>query len=140
MRLRNLVLGALAAASMLLGVLVMPADAGQPRPTGAKAAATADGAGTRSCSHAHSNLDPRSGQFFDASGVYIRTGPHTSCTALGQGQLTHNVDYHCWAVGDTVNGWSTWTYLRDTTTGVSGWVSDSLLDYRDGTRGSTYAC
>lgn len=141
MRLRKTVLGAVGAGGMLLGTLVMPADAGQPRPTGAKAAAPAGGAGTLSCSHGHSNIDPRSGPFFDANNVLIRTGPHTpECTALGQGQLTHNVDYHCYAFGDSVNGWSTWTYLRNTSTGISGWVNDSLLDFRDGTRGSLYSC
>lgn len=104
------------------------------------------GVGIMACSgHAHSNKDARSGQLFDASNVNIRRGPHTSCTSDGQGQLSHNVDYHCYAVGDAVtrNGitYTTWTYLRDTTTGVQGWVSDSLLDLNpNGSRGSLEAC
>lgn len=140
MRMRKLVLGTLGAAALLLGGPIVPADAGQRGPTGSKVAAHASPTGTLDCSHSHSNVDPRSGQFFDGSGVYIRTGPHTWCAALGQGQLSHTVDYHCYTVGETVNGWSTWTYLRDVSTGVSGWVNDSLLDYRDGTRGSYYSC
>ncbi|MFE9692486.1 hypothetical protein [Micromonospora sp. NPDC005806] len=85
-----------------------------------------------SCSHFHENVDSRSGQLFDASNVNIRTGPHTSCASLGYGQLSHGVDFHCYSAGDrvTANGHTTysWTYLKDTSTGVSGWVADALLD------------
>ncbi|GAA3762780.1 hypothetical protein [Micromonospora maritima] len=85
-----------------------------------------------SCSHSHSNVDPKFGQLFNATNVNIRTGPHTTCGSLGYGQLSHSVDFHCFASGDRVsaNGHTTytWTYLRDTTTGVSGWVADALLD------------
>ncbi|GAB3062397.1 hypothetical protein [Micromonospora schwarzwaldensis] len=85
-----------------------------------------------SCSHPHSNVDTKFGQLFNATNVNIRSGPHTTCGSLGYGQLSHNVDFHCFASGDRVsaNGHTTytWTYLRDTTTGVSGWVADALLD------------
>ncbi|QLQ34996.1 hypothetical protein [Micromonospora robiginosa] len=85
-----------------------------------------------SCSHSHSNIDNKFGQLFNATNVNIRSGPHTTCGSLGYGQLSHNVDFHCFASGDRVsaNGHTTytWTYLRDTTTGVSGWVADALLD------------
>ena len=84
------------------------------------------------CSHAHSNVDGKFGQLFNATNVNIRTGPHTTCASLGYGQLSHTVDFHCFASGDrvTANGKTTytWTYLRDVTTGVSGWVADALLD------------
>ncbi|WBC15041.1 hypothetical protein O7600_28940 [Micromonospora sp. WMMA1998] len=85
-----------------------------------------------SCSHSHSNVDPKFGQLFNATNVNIRTGPHTTCSSRGYGQLSHSVDFHCFASGDRVsaNGHTTytWTYLKDTTTGVSGWVADALLD------------
>ena len=85
-----------------------------------------------SCNHSHSNVDTKFGQLFNATNVNIRSGPHTTCGSLGYGQLSHNVDFHCFASGDRVsaNGHTTytWTYLRDTTTGVSGWVADALLD------------
>ncbi|MFI7428809.1 hypothetical protein ACIBPB_17645 [Micromonospora sp. NPDC049836] len=85
-----------------------------------------------SCSHAHSNIDTAYGQLFNGSNVNIRSGPHTTCASAGYGQLSHNVDFHCYGSGDrvTANGHTTytWTYLRDTTTGVSGWVADALLD------------
>ncbi len=84
------------------------------------------------CSHYHTNIDTTYGQLFNASNVNIRTGPHTSCGSLGFGQLSHGVDFHCFTNGDRVsaNGYTTytWTYLKDTTTGVSGWVADALLD------------
>ncbi|MFD4669908.1 hypothetical protein ACFWNN_09245 [Lentzea sp. NPDC058450] len=105
------------------------------------------GFGILACTgHGHSNKDSRTGRLFDGSNVNIRRGPHTACTSDGQGQLTHNVDYHCYAIGDSVtrNGvtYTTWTYLRDTTTGVQGWVSDSLLDLNPSgaTRGSLEPC
>lgn len=138
MQTRRLVFGALCALMLLVGALGMPAHA---RPADARTgAAPAGGDGVLDCSHGHVNRDPRSGQFFDANGVNIRTGPHTGCTSLGQGQLSHNVDYHCYVHSDYVNGVDTWTYLRDTTNGVTGWVHDSLLDYRDGYRGSNEHC
>ncbi|WP_394618650.1 hypothetical protein JNUCC0626_05985 [Lentzea sp. JNUCC 0626] len=103
------------------------------------------GFGILSCTHTHSNKDSRTGKLFDGSNVNIRRGPHTACTSDGQGQLSHNVDYHCYTSGDAVTRggvtYLTWTYLRDTTTGVQGWVSDSLLDVNpNGTRGSLVAC
>ncbi|MGI5498962.1 hypothetical protein [Lentzea sp. CA-135723] len=105
------------------------------------------GFGIMACTgHGHSNKDSRSGQLFDGSNVNIRRGPHVGCTSDGQGQLSHNADYHCYAIGDAVtrNGvtYTTWTYLRDTTTGVQGWVSDSLLDLNPSgaTRGSLEPC
>ena len=104
--------------------------------------------GIQSCPQGAVDRDTRAGQFFDDNFVNIRTGPHNppglSCTSLGQGQLTHNVQYWCFANGDTVTRgaetWFTWTFLRDTTTGVQGWVSDAYLDFRDGTRGSNRLC
>lgn len=84
------------------------------------------------CSHSHSNIDVKGGSLFNASNVNIRTGPHTSCGSLGYGQLSHSVDFHCFTNGDRVsangNTTYTWTYLKDNTTGVSGWVADALLD------------
>jgi hypothetical protein len=99
--------------------------------------------------HPHSNKDTRAnGPFFDATDVRIRRFPHVANCAIpdGLGQPNHTVDYHCWDFGDPVtrNGqtWDTWTYLRDVTTGVSGWVSDALLDLApDGiNRGSLVRC
>ncbi|SBT39067.1 hypothetical protein [Micromonospora narathiwatensis] len=93
-----------------------------------------------SCSHSHSNIDTAGGQLINGSNVNIRTGPHTSCPSLGFGQLSHNVDFWCYTSGDraTANGYTTysWTYLKDLTTGVSGWVADALLK----NLGSNVAC
>ncbi|MFJ8580557.1 hypothetical protein [Micromonospora sp. NPDC093277] len=93
-----------------------------------------------SCNHSHTNYDSKSGSLFNGSNINIRTGPHTSCPSLGFGQANHNVDFWCYTPGDgvTANGYTThsWTYLRDTTTGVSGWVADALLK----NLGSLQAC
>jgi hypothetical protein len=101
----------------------------------------------QSCAgHLWNDLDSRNGNFFDSGGVNIRTGPHRGCASLGQGQLSHWVDYRCWTHGDTVarsdtgETWFTWTRLYDASTGVQGWVSDAYLDSNDGTRGSNVQC
>lgn len=72
--------------------------------------------------HPHRNADSTTGSFI-ASGVNIRTFPHTGCTSVGQGQNGQRADYHCWAPGDG----GTWTYLRNLSTGATGWVRDDFL-------------
>jgi hypothetical protein len=68
-------------------------------------------------------FDGSVGHFFAGNGINIRTGPGTGCTAVGQGQASHNVQFDCWKSGDG----GTWTHLADLTTGKEGWVKDSLL-------------
>ncbi len=69
-------------------------------------------------------LDGRVGHYFNTNAVNIRTGPSTSCTAVGQGQTSHNVQLDCWKSG---GGGYTWSHLYDFTTGKQGWVRDDLL-------------
>ncbi|KPM50903.1 hypothetical protein CcI49_08910 [Frankia sp. CcI49] len=77
--------------------------------------------------------DGSTGYFFNTNAVNIRTGPGTGCTAVGQGQTSHYVQYDCYKLGD---GGYTWTHLYDSTTGKQGWVRDDLLvGY-----GSNYHC
>ncbi|MFF5173245.1 hypothetical protein ACFY3U_11465 [Micromonospora sp. NPDC000089] len=79
-----------------------------------------------SCGWTPANNGGAAGRFL-YDGVNIRSGQFISCTALGAGYTSHSVTYRCWAVGDTVGNWTTWTYLRDNTTGVTGWVTDAYL-------------
>ncbi|WP_306316289.1 MULTISPECIES: SH3 domain-containing protein [unclassified Streptomyces] len=58
-----------------------------------------------------------------ANGANERTGSSTSCTSKGIAYSSHTLDYHCY----TRAGDYTWTYLRNDTTGVTGWVRDDLL-------------
>lgn len=153
-RIRSLISGALmalvaVAAMVTMAILATPASAepAKPRPVPAAEAPDSGVAPLHCSGHAHSNKDTRTGQFFDSSNVNIRRFPHVASCAIsdGQGQLSHQVDYHCFAAGDSVtrNGvtYSTWTYLRDITTNVSGWVSDAFLDLNPGGfRGSLVAC
>jgi len=93
------------------------------------------------CGTGAPDLDGRSyGKLFDRDGVNLRNGTSTSCASSGLGYRGHQVDYHCWNYGQMVNGWDTWTYLRDITIGKYGWVNDSLLDKNAGTRGSLVKC
>ena len=59
-----------------------------------------------------------------AAGARIRTGSSITCTARGSVQPSHSLTYYCYTGGDDQ---ITWTYLRDNTTGVMGWVRDNLL-------------
>lgn len=49
----------------------------------------------------------------------------TNCTIVGQLQPTDDAEYFCYTWGN--DGYS-WTYLRNTRTGVRGWARDNLLD------------
>ena len=93
------------------------------------------------CYRSHTDWDKSAvGKLFDGTNVNIRSGPYLSCSIVGTGQLTHNVDFWCWAWGDTVtrNGETmhSWTFVRNTSNGASGWVADLYLDRN----GSTYFC
>ncbi|HEU5271611.1 MAG TPA: hypothetical protein VFU36_16910 [Jatrophihabitans sp.] len=62
-------------------------------------------------------------------GTYIRTGPYTDCTALGQGFHSQGINVHC----ATTNGNGVlWVYLVDTSTGVAGWSAMSALNWNGG--------
>jgi Bacterial SH3 domain len=60
---------------------------------------------------------------FIASGVNIRTGPSTSCTSKGQGISGQAVTAYCMTYD------SSWTYLRDNATRVTGWVSSQYTNW-----------
>jgi hypothetical protein len=68
-------------------------------------------------------LDGRIDKFFAVGSVNIRTGPATTCTSVGQGQTSHNVQLDCWKDGEG----GTWSHLFDFATSVSGWSRDDLL-------------
>lgn len=57
--------------------------------------------------------------------VNIRSGRSTNCVALGVGYTSHTVDIHC----SSYYGGTYWTYLRNVSTGVKGWVKTDLLDW-----------
>jgi hypothetical protein len=75
------------------------------------------------CGSKASNLDDRTGHV-TSNYVNVRTGSSTSCTSLGQAQTSHSLDYYCYT---WQNGTTSWTYLKDTNTGVTGWIRDDNL-------------
>ncbi|MFG1953260.1 hypothetical protein [Micromonospora sp. NPDC048830] len=87
--------------------------------------------GPLACTQPSWTSHPQAGGF-TTDGTNIRIGPTTECTSVGLGYRSHSVTYHCWRLG----AGGTWTHLRDNTTGVQGWVKDSLLV----NNGSSYAC
>jgi len=84
--------------------------------------ATANAANLVGCGTTEPNVDGKTGDFTDAA--RIRTGPSTSCTALGDGFPGQGATYFCFVIGQDGG---TWTYLRNNTTGVTGWVRDTFL-------------
>lgn len=102
----------------------VPATAqGAPLPKPHKPAVTPMWAG---CGHpAPANLDPAVGHTIGTN-VYLRRGSDTGCGYNGQAQPSETLDYYCWTWGH--EGYS-WTYVKDLTTGVGGWIRDDLLTY-----------
>ena len=122
---RRIAIG-LAALVLPLAVMAAPANAA-PTTRGQDVSAVSPSACTQPGWTSH----PQSGGF-TTDGTNIRIGPTTGCTSLGLGYRSHSVTYHCWRSGEG----GTWTHLRDNTTGVQGWVKDSLLR----NNGSAYLC
>jgi hypothetical protein len=59
-----------------------------------------------------------------------RSGSSTSCAINGIAYKTQQLDYHCFTWAN--DGYS-WTYVRNNSTGVQGWIRDDLLsDYGSG--------
>jgi hypothetical protein len=120
---KSTVLRLMVAAAITFGV-----SAALPVMTGEPAAAAA-------CNISPGTFHAETGHFL-FQGVNIRSGPGTNCVSRGLGYTSHSVTYRCWEFGDTVNGHSTWTYLTNNSTGVTGWVSDQFLE----NYGSTWRC
>src|SRR3954453_15451900 len=89
-------------------------------------AAFATPAFAATCNISGATNAPQAGAF-QYEGVNIRTGPGTNCVPGGSGYSSHSVTYRCWQSGDNVNGYATWTYLTDNSTGKTGWVNDQFL-------------
>jgi hypothetical protein len=60
---------------------------------------------------------------FTANEVNIRKGPSTSCIAVGQGNSGQKVTAYCMTLD------SSWTYLKDNATGVTGWVDSEYTNW-----------
>ncbi|MFD7961579.1 SH3 domain-containing protein [Streptomyces zaomyceticus] len=113
MRLRTKLAAVALGAVAATGGLVLPTTSAVAAPEGA-AACTQPG---------WSNKDGRGGGT-NTNAVNIRSGPTTECGSGGQAQANHSLTLHCWVSGE--NG--TWSHVRDNTTGISGWIKDSLLN------------
>ncbi|MEU8526734.1 MULTISPECIES: SH3 domain-containing protein [Streptomyces] len=59
-----------------------------------------------------------------ANGANERSGSSTGCTIKGVAYNTQSLDYHCYTWG---NDGHSWTFVRNDSTGVTGWIRDDLL-------------
>jgi hypothetical protein len=64
---------------------------------------------------------------YRVAGVYIRTCPYTSCTALGLGYPGQGARIDCFRSGTSVNGNDLWLHHRNVTTGVLGYSADYYM-------------
>ncbi len=98
-------------------------------PAGAQAAPLAKPHKTVSPMHAYCldpaprDLDSLTGHT-TTDGVHIRVGSGVNCAGAGSAQKSHLLNYYCYT--DGLDGY-TWTYVKDVTTGVQGWIRDDLL-------------
>jgi hypothetical protein len=111
----------LAAAAVMGGVVVAPAEAAAPSPS---ASAMADPAACKG--HKVANLDGRVlGLRKGVKAANIRSGPWIKCKVRGIAKDEHDLKYHCWKKIPQAD--FTWTHLKNLDTGVQGWVRDDLL-------------
>jgi hypothetical protein len=74
----------------------------------------------------HSNKDSATG-YVTATDAAVRSGASFSCTIYGRAYKGYSVAYDCYTIGDTYNGYSTWTWGYVSAIGKSGWINDALL-------------
>ena len=107
------------------GLLLAAASFGITASSAAAEFAVPRDVGVLGCAnHSHSTLDTATGRT-RGNGVRIRSGPHTTCTALGLASSNQVLDYRCFTVNEQGR---TWTFLRNNATGVHGWVRDDQLN------------
>ena len=84
---------------------------------------TANASAYAPCGTTVADKDGSSWPTATTDGVNMRTGSDTSCTSVGLLLQGQRADYHCY----TVNRTYTWTFLRNVSTGQTGWVRDDFL-------------
>ena len=60
---------------------------------------------------------------YTANGVYIRTGPHVSSPAVGEGYPGQGANVYCYTYGDDIGGDYRWVLNQDRATGKTGYSS-----------------
>lgn len=63
-----------------------------------------------------------------ASALTRRSGPFTSCAALGQVSQGTTIQYYCFEIGSAVEGNKLWTYGKVVSTGQKGWFASKYLE------------
>ncbi|GAB2658398.1 hypothetical protein GCM10027271_16330 [Saccharopolyspora gloriosae] len=75
------------------------------------------------------SASPRGGEGdYLVDGAAIRPEPNRSKGPIGSGYVAHQVDMHCGAYGEEIDGRSDWYFHTDVTTGVTGWTHGSAVD------------
>lgn len=104
---------ALATAAVLFGAVLMPVVSAGP-------AAAAPFA----CNENPGDKDDSTWSKSAKENVNQRSGPSTGCASKGIATPNHKLDYHCYK---SDSGGYSWTYVRNDSTGVKGWIRDDNL-------------
>lgn len=59
--------------------------------------------------------------------IKIHSGPGTGYTPVGQAQTSQALTDYCYKTGTSVGGNIFWDHIKDTATGISGYVSEYYL-------------
>jgi uncharacterized protein YraI len=92
----------------------------------APASAAPGDVGTMSCTHAHSDQTTATGR--TTTELKFRAGPHQTCAQRGVAADGALIRYHCWTVGQMIDGVDTWTWGQVSGTNYYGWFSDRYLN------------
>ncbi|ANW18874.1 hypothetical protein [Streptomyces clavuligerus] len=105
-----------------VAAVALIAPVGLAAPATAAPAASTTGIAAAPCG---TNVADRDGSSWGrtADGAHMRSGSSTSCASKGIAYSGHVLDYHCFTGGST----HSWTFVRNDTTGVQGWIRDDLL-------------
>lgn len=79
-----------------------------------------------SCSHPHSDKTSATGR--TTTELRFRAGPHKNCAQRGEAAQGALIRYHCWTVGELIDGVDTWTWGQVSGTNYYGWFSDRYLN------------
>lgn len=114
---RKRLLAAAAMLAMTIGILMTVA------------AGPASAASAVDCSGHSRHPDAYSGSGFSwGEGTNIRIYPSTECARAGQGFPGQGINVHC-AINAGGAGHLHWLYVRNTSTGTSGWAHQDALNH-----------
>ncbi len=95
--------------------------------TSAVALGVSAGPAEAACSVVTGNGSDNTAVTYSGGNLNLRYTPSSTSCLRGTIHAGHVLVYKCWWEGQTVNGYTTWTYLYDRSLAKWGWASDAYL-------------